>query len=210
LRTGPIYTPPSLQGTVYYPSPLGGNNWGAPAVDPERQIMVANTKHMPLSVKLVPRADCPKDAWQQIGSPYCVVLDSVVSPFGAPCTPPPWSTLAAIDLGTGNILWQEPFGTLEEMAPWPVSRMKGGIEMGGAMVTASGLVFIGAASDRYFRAFRIETGEEIWRNRLPTTGNAVPMSYTSGGRQFIVMAAGGHWVSNAPAADYVIAYALED
>ena len=210
LQTGPIYTPPSLIGTIAYPSPLGGNNWGAPAVDPERQIMVANTKHIPFSIQLVERADCPSGAWQQVGSPYCVVLAPIVSPFGAPCTAPPWSTLAAIDLKTGDKLWQVPFSSLEEMMPWPLSKLMWGSEMGGAMVTRSGLVFIGAASDRYLRAFDIETGEELWKDKLPTTANAVPMSYTSGGRQFVLVAAGGHWTSDAPASDHLIAYSLED
>lgn len=210
LNSGPIYTPPSLKGTAVYPSMLGGNNWGAPAVDPERQIMVANTKHIPMSIKLVPRDECPKNAWQQVGSAYCVVLAPVVSPFGVPCTAPPWATLAAIDLKTGNKLWQKPFVSLEEMAPWPFSKLMWGIEMGGPMLTRSGLIFIGAGSDRYLRAFDIETGDELWRDKLPTTANAVPMSYTSGGRQFVLVAAGGHWTSDSPAGDHLIAYALED
>ena len=210
MRTGPIYTPPSLEGTAVFPSPFGGNNWGAPAVDPDRQIMVANTKHMPIGIKLIPRADCPDNAWQQIGSDYCVVLTPVVSPLGIPCTEPPWATLAAVDLKTGDKMWQVPFSTLEEMAPWPISQLEWGLEMGGAMVTRSGLVFIGAASDQYLRAFDIETGKELWKDKLPTTANGVPMSYTSGGRQFVLVAAGGHWFSTAPASDHIIAYALED
>ncbi len=210
LHTGPIYTPPSLAGTVYFPSALGGNNWDTPAVDPDRQIMVASTKHIPISVKLIPRDECPENAWQQVGSPYCVLIEAVVSPLGAPCSAPPYSTLAGVDLKSGDILWQIPLGTLEELAPWPFSLMKGAVSMGGAMVTRSGLTFIGGTSDRYFRAFNTETGEELWLDKLPTTANSVPMSYTSGGRQFIVIAAGGHWVSDAPAADYLIAYTLEE
>ncbi|MCZ6459285.1 MAG: pyrroloquinoline quinone-dependent dehydrogenase, partial [Gammaproteobacteria bacterium] len=210
LNTGPIYTPPSLAGTVYFPSALGGNNWDTPAVDPDRQIMVASTKHIPISVKLIPRDECPENAWQQVGSPYCVLIEAVVSPLGAPCSAPPYSTLAGIDLKSGDILWQIPLGTLEELAPWPFSLMKGAVSMGGAMVTRSGLTFIGGTSDRYFRAFNTETGEELWLDKLPTTANSVPMSYTSGGRQFIVIAAGGHWISDAPTADYLIAYTLED
>lgn len=209
MRTGPIYTPPSLEGTVLYPAMLGGNNWGAPAVDPVRRVMIANTKHMPMSLTLVPRADCPSETrMPQTGSPYCVVAAPVTSPLGAPCTPPPWSTLAAVDLERGAILWQVPFGTLANLAPWPVSLMKGGIEMGGPMVTATGLVFIAASFDGYIRAIDIDDGAELWRDALPSSGNAVPMSYVSAGRQYVVIAAGGHWASPAPPGDALVAYAL--
>jgi quinoprotein glucose dehydrogenase len=211
MRTGPIYTPPSLEGTVVYPGMLGGNNWGTPAVDPTRRIMVANTKHMAMSIKLVPRDKCPETTpMPQLGSQYCAVLGAVTSPIGAPCTPPPWSTLDAVDLERGEILWSKPFGTLANLAPWPVSMMEGGIEMGGPMVTASGLVFIAASFDGRFRAFDITSGEELWSDELPTSGNAVPMSYVSGGRQFVVIAAGGHWAAPTESADHLIAYALPE
>ena len=80
--------------------------------------------------------------------------------------------------------------------------------MGGPLVTASGLVFIGASFDGFFRAYDTETGEELWRDDLPTTGNSVPMSYVSEGRQFVVIAAGGHFTSPAPKGDFLVAYAL--
>jgi quinoprotein glucose dehydrogenase len=86
--------------------------------------------------------------------------------------------------------------------------MKGGIEMGGPMVTATGLIFIAASFDREFRAFDIGSGEELWSADLPSSGNAVPMSYVSGGRQFVVIAAGGHWLSPDEAGDSLVAYAL--
>jgi quinoprotein glucose dehydrogenase len=88
--------------------------------------------------------------------------------------------------------------------------MEGGVEMGGPMVTASGLVFIAASFDGKFRAFDIATGDELWSDELPTSGNAVPMSYVSGGRQFVVIAAGGHWVAPTEAGDHLIAYALPE
>lgn len=212
LNTGPIYTPPSLAGTAFYPSNLGGNNWGAPAIDPERKIMVANTKHMPIAVRLAKQADCPEGLpFPQFGSDYCVIMEPIVSPLGAPCTKPPWATLAAVDLESGDILWQHPLGTLENMAPWPLHHFFGSaIEMGGPMVTASGIIFIAATSDSYFRAFDIEDGEELWRDKLPTTGNSVPMSYQYQGHQYVVVAAGGHFTSPEPSGDYVVAYRLED
>jgi len=210
INTGPIYTPPSLKGTAYFPSPLGGNNWGAPAVDLDRKIMIANTKHMPFSVRLVPQQNCPEDlTFPQFGSPYCVIMAPITSPLGVPCTAPPWATLAAVDLEAGNILWQIPLGNLEGLAPWPVYHFFGSaIEMGGPMVTASGLTFIAATSDEYFRAYDTLTGEELWRTKLPTTGNSVPMSYTYKDEQYVLIAAGGHFTSPSPAADYILAYKL--
>ncbi len=209
LTTGPIYTPISTKGTVIYPSIIGGNNWGAPAVDPERQIMVANTHHVASIVKLVPREECPDSPmFPQRGSKYCATLDTFLSNFGAPCTKPPWATLSGVNLSTGDIEWQVPFGTLKYQAFWPLTYMKGGVHMGGPIVTASGLVFIGASADRHMRAFDIKDGKELWADEMPTTGNAVPISYVSGGRQFVVIAAGGHFTSPSPPADYLIAYAL--
>jgi quinoprotein glucose dehydrogenase len=212
LNTGPIYTPPSLAGTVFYPSNLGGNNWGAPAIDPQRKIMVANTKHMPIAVRLAKQADCPEGLpFPQFGSDYCVIMEPIVSPLGAPCTKPPWATLAAVDLESGDILWQHPLGTLENLAPWPLHHFFGSaIEMGGPMVTASGLIFIAATSDSYLRAFNIVDGKELWRDKLPTTGNAVPMSYQYQGHQYVLIAAGGHFTSPEPSGDYVVAYRLEE
>ncbi len=210
LNTGPIYTPPSLTGTVFYPSNLGGNNWGAPAVDPVRKIMIANTKHLPIKVQLLPQADCPDDLpFPQYGSPYCAVMEVLTSPLGVPCTAPPWATLSATDLESGEILWQIPLGTLKGLAPWPVHHfIAGGMEMGGPMVTASGLVFIAATTDSMFRAFDINSGEVLWEASLPSSGNAVPMSYEYGGRQYVVIAAGGHFTSPAKASDHLMAFRL--
>ena len=210
MNTGPIYTPPSLKGTAVFPAMLGGNNWGAPAVDPERKIMVANTKHMAMELRLARQEDCPQGLpFPQHGSDYCVIMGPLVSPLGAPCNAPPWASLAAVDLEAGEILWKIPLGNLKNMAPWPIYHMFGSaIEMGGPMVTATGLIFIAATSDGYFRAFDISNGDELWRTELPTSGNAVPMSYTYQGHQYVVIAAGGHFVSPLPSSDHVMAYRL--
>ena len=210
LTTGPIYTPPSEVGTVFYPSNIGGNNWGNPAVDPDRQTMVVNTTHVPISVAVIPREKCPGHALPQQGTPYCVTIGLVLSPLGAPCTPPPWTTLAAVDLVSGDIRWQVPLGTMEDQAPWPISYMAGGIGMGGPALTRSGLIFTAASGDWYLRAYDIDTGDELWKGRLDTSSAAVPMTYESGGAQFVVIAAGGHFTNpDAPAGDYLTAFRLQ-
>ena len=210
LTTGPIYTPPTTRGTVLYPGYLGGNNWGAPAVDPDRQIMIANTKHMPFALRLVEREDCDARVfWQQDGTPYCAILAPVVSSLGAPCTSPPWATLAAVDLAGGDILWQVPVGNLRNMLPWPLHNLITGVlEMGGPTATAGGLVFFAATTDGYLRAHDIDSGAVLWEAELPSSGNAVPMTYMVGGRQFVVIAAGGHFTSPAPAGDALVAFSL--
>ena len=213
LTTGPIYTPPTTQGTVMYPGYLGGNNWGAPAVDPARQVMIANTKHFPFVVRLVERKDCDAGVfWQQEGTPYCATTTPLVSSsVGAPCTRPPWATLAAVDLAGGDILWQVPIGNLRNMVPWPFHNLvKGVLEMGGPMVTASGLVFLAATSDGYLRAHDIDSGQVLWEGELPSSGNAVPMTYLYEGRQYVVIAAGGHFMSPAPAGDALVAFSLPE
>lgn len=207
-----IYTPPSERGVVMYPSNLGGHNWGAPAVDPDRKIMITNTKRLPIHLRLAPQAECPDDLpFPQRDSPYCVIMDVLTSSLGIPCSAPPWATLDATDLETGEILWSVPLGTLEKMVPWPFYHLiEGGMEMGGPMVTASGLIFIAATSDAYLRAFDIENGNELWKTELLTTGNAVPMSYQYKGHQYVVIAAGGHFTSPLPSGDYLMAFRLPE
>jgi quinoprotein glucose dehydrogenase len=191
---------------------LGGNNWGSPALDPQRKLMVATTQHLPFKLQLLPRKDCPENLpFPQADSPYCAIMQPLTSPLGVPCTAPPWATLAALDLESGGIKWQIPFGTLEEIAPWPVYHwFEGGMQMGGPMVTASGLIFVGAASDGYFRAYSTDSGAELWRYKLPSTANSVPMSYRYQGKQYVVVATGGHFTSPMPAGDHVMAFSLGD
>lgn len=211
ITTGPVFTPPSLKGTAYYPNSLGGPNWGSPAVDPNRKIMIVNSKHLPVEVKLSPREQCPEGStYPAHGSPYCVSFTPLFSPWGVPCTAPPWATLTAIDLVKGEILWQIPLGTLEELAPWPFHHFfpASAVTTGGPMVTATGLTFIASTSDAYIRAFDTITGDELWKAKLPTSGNAVPMSYTYNGHQYVAIAAGGHFTFPLPAADHLQVFRL--
>jgi quinoprotein glucose dehydrogenase len=137
--------------------------------------------------------------------------EPLLSPWGLPCTAPPWGALVSVDLRHNRIAWQSPLGSTEGFTPWflPV-RDFGMPNMGGPIATAGGLVFVGAAMDGYLRAFDIETGAELWKHKLPAGGQATPMTYRAGAsqRQYLVISAGGHGPLGTPRGDYVIAFAL--
>jgi quinoprotein glucose dehydrogenase len=220
-RSEGIFTPPSLQGTIESPGYAGGVNWGSTAFDSERQLVIAAVNHIPMVVTLVPRDKFDEarrsDTWRdsdfspQAGTPYGVRREVLASPFGLPCTAPPWGTLAAVDLRRNAIRWQVMLGSTRDMTPWFVPAPTLGMpNMGGPMVTDGGLVFIGAATDNYLRAFDVETGREMWKGRLPAGGQATPMSYEANGRQFVLIAAGGHGKLGTKRGDYVVAFALPE
>jgi len=206
-----IFTAPSLQGTIAYPFQGGGNNWGSPAIDPQRKIIVLRTSHLAGIIHMIPRAQCDQHptAHPQKGTPFCVTPDILLSPWGLPCTAPPWNTLDAIDLTSGQKMWSVPLGTTRDMAPFPFWFFKGSPGIGGPAVTGSGLVFIAGSGDHYFRAFSTISGEELWRTRMPAGSAATPMTYRAAdGRQFVVIAAGSHWSGKSGASDHLLAYAL--
>jgi quinoprotein glucose dehydrogenase len=215
LRNEGLYTPPSLQGTLLFPFTGGGVNWGGVAIDPGGVVYV-NTSRAPQLVRLIARADyadvkarsADKEVSPQAGTPFGMVREFLASPFGAPCNPPPWGTLAALDLNTRKLLWEVRLGTTEEKLPFGIALKTGVPNFGGPVATASGLVFIAAAADRYLRAFDAPSGAELWRGRLPAAGMATPMTYVWRGRQYVVVAAGGHGEAGLETADAVVAFAL--
>lgn len=111
-------------------------------------------------------------------------------PFGYPAMKPPWGTLNAIDMNKGEILWQVPLGEFEELTAKGIPQT-GTENYGGPIVTAGGLLFIGASKDGYFRAFDKTSGQEVWKYKLPAGGYATPSTYEVEGRQIIVIACGG-------------------
>ena len=143
------------------------------------------------------------------GTPYGAARWALQSKLGAPCNPRPWGSMTAVDLISGETLWQIPLGNTRDLAPWPLHLNTGVPNAGGPLATAGGLVFFGGTTDRYLRAFDSETGEQLWRTSLPYTGNAVPISYRvkPGADQYLVLAAGGHGWS-APG-DALIAWKLK-
>jgi quinoprotein glucose dehydrogenase len=144
------------------------------------------------------------------GTPYGLRISPLLGPLGAPCNPPPWGVMTAVDLRSGRVLWESTLGTTRDQAPFPIWLPLGAPNLGGSIATAGGLVFIGATTDQFLRAFDAKTGAEIWRRRLPFTANATPMTYRlrPDGRQFVVVAAGGHGWSEP--GDALMAFALPE
>src|SRR5262249_52657621 len=141
----------------------------------------------------------------QTGTPYGMRREWLRGPRGLPQTPPPWGTLAAVDVNTGAVRWQVPLGTIPAFYNLPESKEWGSINLGGSLATAGGLVFIAAAMDSCLRAFDAETGKELWKGSLPAGGHAAPMTYRGrDSRQYVVICAGGHRGLRTPLGDYVV------
>jgi quinoprotein glucose dehydrogenase len=219
LHNEGIYTPPRVnEGILNLPGSAGGTNWGGVAVDPQKQILVVNASSVAFILKLIPRAEFDayakahpdSEVTEQDGTPYGIHRDALLSSAGLPCNPPPWGTLAAIDLATGEYRWQIPFGTVRDIAPVPIPINYGVPNLGGPVITASGVIFIGAALDNYLRAYDIDTGKELWKGRLPAGGQATPMTYRlrNDAKQYVVIAAGGHGNAGTKLGDSLVAYAL--
>ena len=215
--------------SIIWPGVLGGHNWGSVAVDPINQIVIVNSSHVINRSQLIPRAEADemglkpvaKPSYEnvagpvaQAGTPYAVSVSPFLSPLVAPCTQPPYGMISAVDLNTRELMWQKPFGTMRDSGPLLLSTglpiPMGVPNIGGAVVTKSGLAFIGATQEHMLHAYDINTGRELWKGRLPAGGNATPMSYWSdkSDRQFIVIAAGGHGGILSGYSDQLIAYAL--
>ena len=205
-----VFTPPSREGSLLYPGNGAGTNWGGAAVDPERGLLVIPTTRFGTLVRLI-EAGAVADSARQIratgdeaeigrqrGAPYAMLRRTWMVD-GVSCTPPPWGVLTALDLSTGETRWEVPLGETASGIP----------SAGGPLVTAGGLVFMAGTPDRTMRAYDVDTGEVLWRAVLPRDAMATPMTYVGAdGRQYVVVAAGGHGKWGLEAGDYVVAFAL--
>jgi quinoprotein glucose dehydrogenase len=212
-RSEGIFQPPALKDSLMQPGNAGGANWGGIAFDPRRQLAIANTMNLPFVVTLIPRADLAAQYFskeykgyefaRQTGTPYGMRRKTFMSDLGIPCVKPPWGTLSAVDMEHGVIKWQIPLGDT------PYIHLNVGTPgIGGPIVTAGGVIFIAATLlDDRLRAFNTDDGKLLWTASLPAGGQATPMTYSVGGKQFVVIAAGGY-KGDSTRGDYVVAYAL--
>ena len=213
-RSEGIFTPPSLKGSVLVPGNVGGVNWGGAAYDPKRHLMVVNTNRLVAWVKMIPRAEFNAESkkdqdnrifgefGEQDPAAYGMYRTFLFSPNKTPCNAPPWGTTAAVDLFSGRVVWDVPLGTMVS------GKETGSINLGGPMMTAGGVVFTSATIDPHLHAFDSENGKELWNYELPAGAQATPMTYTLNGKQYVVIAAGGHGKLGSKQGDYVIAFTL--
>ena len=197
-RIGPLFTPPSLRGTVIRPGNIGGANWGGGAFDPDTGILYVKSTNSPTMAKVVAvkhAASDPRAA--EVDAEWTGDLAATASFHGGlPLTKPPYGLVTAIDLRQGTIGWQQPFGDAAQLHRNPaIAALALGDQLGasgpmGGVVTKGGLLFIGGG-DNAFHAIDKITGRELWRAALPGRATSTPMTYrTRAGHQYVVIATG--------------------
>ena len=228
LRYEGMFTPPTdeADGMLLFPGTVGGLNWGGLGYDPEQRLIIANNSRLPNLVVLHPRSEVPDQpvgsggarpdqaVAPHSGTPYGVTRPIWWSALRVPCIAPPWGYISATNIDTGELVWSKPLGTGFDSGPLGIPTFlkipTGTPNLGGPLVTAGGLTFIGASQDNYLRAFETHTGRLVWEARLPAGPQAGPMSYEHEGRQYIAVTATGHARFETTPGDYLKVYALPE
>ncbi len=197
---GGAYQPFGAKPTLRFPGTLGGATWSGASFNQATGLLYLNVNELGTMGRVAGagenRAPWPKRFWDE---------------NEWPCQQPPWGKLMAIDLVSGEVHWSVPLGIVEELAAKGITDT-GAPNLGGSIVTAGGLVFIGGSNDRRFRAFDSATGKELWVAKLEGSGHATPMTYLGQktGRQFVVIAAGGGGYLSRHSSDALEAFALSE
>ena len=226
---GNPFTPPTTTGSIVWPGNIGVFNWGSIAVDPVNHWMIATPQYLGYLYKLFPRPEGELDKRmfstagaggesrpgnENLGGPYAVQIKHMRSALGVPCNTPPWGVRVGVNLADGTTAWKYRNGTVagQKIAgiKFPIPFEMGMLAHGGTLTTAGGVAFTGAALDDIIRGYDMRTGETLWQMALPAGGQATPMTYRGeDGKQYVVIAAGGHGSLGTTLGDSVIAYTLE-
>ncbi|MCR9085670.1 MAG: pyrroloquinoline quinone-dependent dehydrogenase [Rhodobacteraceae bacterium] len=217
LRDEGRFTPPSLQGTLQWPSTVGGIEWGGGAVDPTTRTYVVNNSVTAQIAKLIPRADYDEELENKAsahtgyvpmrGVPYGLDLQLFMNPLGMPCWKPPYGQISAYNLDTGERLWQVPFGQIKRDGFY-MPEDWGTITLGGPVITAGGVIFIGASMDNRVRALNVADGSVLWKADVSAPAVATPATYMYDGTQYVVFTVGGNSILSPTVSDEIVAYRL--
>lgn len=225
------FTPPTLQGSIMYPTFDGVSDWYGAAYGP-KGTMNAVSNYLPFVGTLVPRIKSahasdlkvwngippvppwPKKLNPQYGLKHAIHLHPFLSPIQMPCSEPPWATLSQVDLARGKIIWRTPLGNSRHTAPFGYKQFlplpTSTPDLGSGIMTAGGVTFIAGTADNMLRAYNTKTGEVLWSTYLPAGGQANPAIYKANGREYVVITAGGHQPLGTIRGDYTIAFALPE
>jgi quinoprotein glucose dehydrogenase len=217
-----IFTPPSYDGVMVTPGNVGGIHWGGMCFDPRQGILITNINLLPAIIRMLPREQLNQiqkedtgvlraEIGRQEGTPYVMTRSVLITISDRQLmmqSSPPWGTLVAIDTHNGSKKWEVPLGYMLDPEKHPGAEKWGSLNLGGAIVTKGNLIFVAASRDNHLRAFDTSTGEMLWEYLLPAGGQATPMTYQINGKQYVVIAAGGHGKFKTKQGDFVIAFSL--
>lgn len=207
MKAGAPFTPLPLEGNaLFFPSTLGGGNWGGVSIDPALGRLFVNVMHLGQWGHMEKRGD--EYMRTSAYGPYARFWDRESH---IPCQNPPFGEMIAVDLASGDIAWRTPLGRIEALEAVGV-RDTGTLSLGGSIATGGGLVFIAATNDARFRAFDSKTGKVLWEATLEANGHTSPMTYMGrDGRQYVaLMAGGGGAFFGGAAGNALVAFALPD
>jgi glucose dehydrogenase len=207
MKIGPPYTPLPLEGNaLFFPSTLGGGNWGGVSVDPARGLLFVNVMNVAQWGHMEKRGS--EFVRTSAYGPYARFWDRETR---APCQKPPFGELVAVDLASGEVAWRSVLGRIEALEAIGVHDT-GSLNLGGSIATAGNLVFIGATNDSRFRAFDSNTGKLLWESKLEASAHSIPITYMGrDGRQYVaIMAAGGGAFLGGGLSNTLVAFALPD
>ena len=208
VASATIFTPPSQRGNLVVPGFQGGANWGGAVFDPVTANLIVNTSELPYLLRVIQNTPSQVKA----GFPYTVqnFSEPFIDASGYPAIKPPWGMLVAVNLNTGGTSWKVPLGEYAELSKRGLPAT-GTPNVGGAVLTPTGIAFIAATKDHKFRAFDASTGKVLWETTLNAAGHATPALYQANGKQYVVIAAGGGSIAgSAPSGDEYIAFCLPD